>query len=443
MKKARVYLLLGLVVFCSACAAPSLRYKTDINRMAASGNFKEAADKVEAQRRKNYARQDRALAYLDEAVLLHDAGEAAKSDELLAQAQERIEELYTVSATQSIGRVAINDLTLPYSVSPFERALTYFYRMVNFVDQNNLSDAAVEARRAVLFLDNLRGSKKKGYNDDPFVQYFASLVFESVGQIDDARISRSNALNAYKNLSSLLNVRAPEFVVPSNYNELGEVIILHYNGVLPLKRNTTVQFAWDRVYAILSTAQESQRESLSPQVANALRAGFMGRAVTLAYPVLEQPFYTVTSAFVQTEDGQRYNMQKMADLAAAAKADLDERLPGIWFRAVARAVAKQVAAAATSQAVNSAVNNKDNQVWGDLAGLFVTVAGSAVEKADTRQWFTLPAQIFMTRLFLKPGEQDIRLLLRDGYGNIVAEHTFEKVKVAAGGRVFLHYRTAK
>lgn len=435
--KARVYLL-GLVVFCSACAAPSLRYKSDVSRLMAQGKFQAAADTVAAKSHKMYARQDNALAYLDQATLLHDAANPAQSDKLLAQAQARIEELYTVSATQSAGRLLINDLTLPYEVSAYERAFTYFYRAMNFLDQYNLMDAAVEARKASAFLDQLRASKQKGYNDDPFVQYFSSLIFESVGQRSDARICRENALNAYQNLGGLLRVSAPEFTVPANADELGEVIILHYNGLLPLKKTETLQFSWNRIWSVLATAQET-RHDLPPQVENALRAGWMGHAVTLAFPALEPQPYAVTSSFVRA-GGQMYRMQKMADLAAAAQADLEERLPGIWFRAAARAVAKQVAAEQARQAVHS--SSKDDSA-GDLVHLFVTILGTALEKADTRQWFTLPAQIFMTRLFLPPGTQNIQLLLRDGYGNIVGEHIFENIRVERGRRVFLHHRTAR
>lgn len=436
--KARVYWL-GLIVFCSACAAPSLRYKTEVNRLVAAGDFPAAAAKVESQKKKMYARQDHALVQLDRAVLLHDASQPAQSDELLAQAQERIEELYTVSATKSVGRLVINDLTLPYAVAAYERALTYFYRAVNFLDRQNLEDAAVEMRRAVLFLDNLRGSKDKGYNDDPFVQYFSSLIFEAVGQISDARISRTNALNAYRKLGGALQVSSPEFFVPANSAQLGEVVVLHYNGLLPLKKNATVQFTWNRVSAILSTEQESRWGRLSPQVNNALRSGWMGHAVTVAYPVLEKQPFTIASSFVQAGE-QRYELQKMADLEAAAEMDLKERLPGIWFRAVARAVTKQVAAEQARRAAREA--SKDD-LTGDITGWVMNILSAATEKADTRQWFTLPAQIYMTRIFLPPGEQPIRLLFRDGYGNIVAEHKFENVPVKAGQRIFLHYRTAK
>ena len=76
------------------------------------------------------------------------------------------------------------------------------------------------------------------------------------------------------------------------------------------------------------------------------------------------------------------------------------------------------------------------------AGMLVSALGAATETADTRQWFTLPAEVRMARLFLQPGTQNIRLLFRDGYGNIVGEHVFKKVSVKKGERVFLYYRTA-
>lgn len=434
--KARICLL-GLVLVCSACAAPSLRYKTEINRLSAAGKFKEADERVTAKKNKLYKRKDAVLFYLDRAVLLHDAQDPAASDEMLASAQEYIDELYAKSVSASLGRLFINDLTTPYYAANYERALTYYYRAQNFLQRGDVSSAAVEARRAVFFLDHLCGGKRKGYNDDPFVQYFSSLVFESVGQLSDARIARQNALNAYQRLGGELGVHAPDFSVPKNANELGEVIIFHYNGLLPLKKTQTLQVAWNDAVALASSPQETT-DSVSPEVQNALTAGIFGSAVTLSYPVLVPQDFRVASSFVEA-DGQTYATQKVADFAGAAKMDLEEKLPGIWFRAATRAVAKQVASVQARQAARSAAN--DDTV-GDLAGMFVSALGAALEKADTRQWFTLPAEVRMTRLFLPAKTQDIKLLFRDGYGNIIGEHVFENVRVERGGRVFLHHRTA-
>ncbi|WP_428080907.1 hypothetical protein [Candidatus Avelusimicrobium alvi] len=434
--KARICLL-GLALVCSACAAPSLRYKTEINRLSAAGKFREADERVTAKKNKLYKKKDAALFYLDRAALLHDAQDPAASDEMLASAQAYIDELYAKSVSASAGRLLINDLTTPYYAANYERALTYYYRAQNFLQRGDVSSAAVEARRAVFFLDHLRADKRKGYNDDPFVQYFASLVFESVGQLPDARIARQNAFNAYRRLGGKLGVSAPEFSVPKNAGELGEVIIFHYNGLLPLKKTQTVQVAWSEAAAMASSPQETT-DSVSPEVQNALAAGLFGSAVTLSYPVLVPQPFRVASSFVEA-GGQRYVTQKVADFAGAAKMDLDEKLPGIWFRTATRAVAKQVAAAQARQAAHSAAN--DDTV-GDLAGMFVSVLGAALEKADTRQWFTLPAEVRMTRLFLTPKTQDIKLLFRDGYGNIIGEHVFENVPVERGGRIYLHHRTA-
>ena len=434
--KARICLL-GLALVCSACAAPSLRYKTEINRLSAAGKFREADERVTAKKNKLYKKKDAVLFYLDRAALLHDAQDPAASDEMLASAQAYIDELYAKSVSASAGRLLINDLTTPYYAANYERALTYYYRAQNFLQRGDVSSAAVEARRAVFFLDHLRADKRKGYNDDPFVQYFASLVFESVGQLSDARIARQNAFNAYRRLGGKLGVSAPEFSVPKNAGELGEVIIFHYNGLLPLKKTQTVQVAWSEAAAMASSPQETT-DSVSPEVQNALAAGLFGSAVTLSYPVLVPQPFRVASSFVEA-GGQRYVTQKVADFAGAAKIDLDEKLPGIWFRTATRAVAKQVAAAQARQAARSAAN--DDTV-GDLAGMFVSALGAALEKADTRQWFTLPAKVRMTRLFLTPKTQDIKLLFRDGYGNIIGEHVFENVPVERGGRIYLHHRTA-
>ena len=436
MKKARAFCL-GLVLFCSACAAPSLRFKTEVNKLVSAGQFKQAEEQILSKQNKYYKKKDATLFYLDRASLLHDAGQPAESDALFASAQEYIDDLYAKSITGSLGRFVINDLTAPYYAANYEHALTYYYRAVNFLEQGNLSAAAIEMRRAVFFLDELRGTKRAGYNDDPFVQYFASLIFESVGQRSDARICRQNAQNAYARLGDKLKIVMPEFSVPADANSFGEVIFLHYNGLLPLKKTQTIQVAWDNALAMASSPAETS-EQVAPEVQNALMAGLYGSAVTLSFPELENQPYRVAASWVLA-GGQVYTTQKAADFAALAKLDLEEKMPGILFRTATRAVVKEVAAVQARQAAASAA---DNSAAGDLAGMFVSALGAALEKADTRQWFTLPAEVRMTRIFVLPGNQNIRVLFRDGNGNIIGEHTFENVNVPRGGRVFLHYRTA-
>ncbi len=420
------------VLLCSACGAPSLRYKYEVNNLAAQGKFERAADLVESKRKHMYGRRDTLLYELDRASLLHDAKKYPQSDVLFADAQQRITDSYTKSISASASRLVINDLTTPYYAANYETALTFFYRAMNFLSQHDVMSAGVEARKAVFFLDHLRGDKKKGYNDDPFVQYMASLIFESTGDLSDARIARQNALNAYQKRGWA----TPQFSVPNNAGEYGEVIIVHSLGQVPLKKSQTIQLAWHRILSFANAPVENAGP-VSPEVQNAITAGLTGSAITVAYPVLEAQPYSIVSSVAQIE-GKHYPLQPMSNVSELVVQDLEEKMPAMWFRLATRAVLRRIAAVQARHAMEK----ERGHDMGWLAEMVVDVFGAAVEKADTRQWFTLPAAIYMTRVFVTPGTQDIRLLLQDGNGNIIGTYTFEDVQVPRGGRVFLHHRSA-
>lgn len=435
--KARWFTLLTVVLCCSACGAPSLRHKQEINRLLAGGEYAAAEQKLDKAKNKEYKKRDALLYYLDSGVVLHDAHESAQSDERFALAQERTEELFTQSLSAHAGQYLINDLTAPYYPAPYERALTYYYRAMNFLDRGDTAGALVEANKAVFYLDRLRGGKTKGWRDDPFVQYFASLVFESAGKRDDARIARTRALEAYGALKGAggLSLK-PEFAAP--VKDWGEVVIVHANGVVPLKKSQTFQVAWGDVLFWAQSPQEG--ESLSPEVQNAITAGLLGNSVTVAYPVLEAQPYEIKASEAVTADGKVYPTLLLGDVALAAQTDLKEKEAGTFLRMALRAAAKRTAAV---QAKHAAQQASGDENVGDLAGMFVSFLGALTEKADTRQWFTLPAQFRVTRFYVPAGEQDVVLRFKDGFGNIIGQYTFEKVPVTPGGRVYLHHRTAK
>lgn len=432
MKKA--LLVMCGVLLCSACGAPSLRYKHEVNNLAAQGKFERAAELIDKKRKNMYGKRDTLLYELDKSSLLHDAGQYPQSDSLLADAQQRILDSYTKSISASASRLFINDLATPYYAANYENALTFFYRAMNFLRQNDVMSAGVEARKAVFFLDQLRAEKKKGYNDDPFVQYVASLIFESTGDLSDARIARQNALKAYQKRGWPV----PQFTVPANADQYGEVILIHSVGQVPLKKSQTMQLAWNHIIAFANSPVEDT-DTISPEVQNAIMAGLTGSAVTVAYPVLEPQFYHITHSFAQIGT-QRYSMQPMSNIAELVSQDLEEKLPAIWFRLATRAILRRVAAVQARHALEQE-NGKDSSL-GLLAEMAMSVFGAAVEKADTRQWFTLPAAVYMTRVFVQPGVQDIHLFLQNANNTIVAEHVFENINVPRGGRVFLHHRSA-
>ena len=434
MKKARLFtLLLAALICCGACGAPSLRHKKNVNKLIAAGEFGAAASRIESAKKSEYGWRDRVLYQLDSAAVLHEAQNYDESDRRFSVAQDRIDELFTQSISAHAGRLLINDLTVPYQPAVYEVALTYYYRAMNFLSRADIRGALVEANRAVFYLDHLPSGKFGHWQNDPFIQYFMSLVFESAGKLDDARIARARAAQENEQAVSALALSN----VPEGW---GEVVVVHANGIIPLKKSQTFQVAWDRMWLFLNDASESERSAVSPEVQNAIYSGLLGHSITVAYPVLEAQPFEIASSEVVTEDGNIYKTYLLGDVSGAAETDLREKEAGTFLRMMTRAATKRVAAVQARHAATQA--SKDENV-GNLTEMFVNVLGAALEKADTRQWFTLPAQFRLTRFYVPAGTQNVTLRLRDGYGKIVGEHIFEKVPVTAGGRVYLHYRTAK
>ena len=92
----------------------------------------------------------------------------------------------------------------------------------------------------------------------------------------------------------------------------------------------------------------------------------------------------------------------MEDIDAIARASLNARMPAITARAVARAIAKGV----IQESVDKAGQKGDDAAVQLIGSLLVRVASVATERADTRSWLTLPANVQLARLALPPGSYD-------------------------------------
>ena len=119
------------------------------------------------------------------------------------------------------------------------------------------------------------------------------------------------------------------------------------------------------------------------------------------------------------------------DINAIARKSLEDRLPAITARAVARMMVKNTIA-------RTAKNQKQEDSGAGLLLSIVTDVGAIVtERADTRSWSLLPGNILMARLVLPPGTHDLKVTYYDQSGNILATRAFDAVKVTEGRRVFM------
>lgn len=432
----------------SGCVAPSGASKRTVNGFLAQRQYAQAEAYLDAGKETQYGKRNMVLYYLDKGLVQHHAGKYKESDASFDIAERRMDELYTKSVTKAGGLLLINDATMDYAGEPFERALTHVCRALNFVFLGNHDDALVESRKVERFLTEL-GDKvgaKPVYKDDAFARYLDALLYADAGKKDDARISYQAAQAAYADYEKAYGTPLPRFEFPKGQGKRGEVVFIHYNGVAPRKIAKTFQVAWNQALPMMQQSGDAEAEDA--RVKNALAAGFLGRAVTVAFPAYTQDPYAITTSEVFVDQKPAASTILMEDVSAIANKALEHRMGAIKARAIARATIKYILAETASKAAGKAC---DQMPGGFLAVQACKMASrgaahgiaAASEYADTRGWAVLPAQIRMARVKVEPGAHDIAVYYKNSAGVMISSQAFSGVMVADRKRTYLSARTAQ
>ena len=136
-----------------------------------------------------------------------------------------------------------------------------------------------------------------------------------------------------------------------------------------------------------------------------------------------QPVYN--SATLTTSSGKSFQLEIAEDIDAIAHKTLHDRLLREMGKAILRlAVKKGIEAAATKK--------------NDALGMLVSLANAVTEKADTRNWQTLPDEVGYIRVPLHNGKNHLTLHLSPAVGN--PTETFDVVGQSGETR-FITYHT--
>ncbi len=385
---------------------------------------------------------------MDKGAVEHHAGKFKESDENFALAENRMDELYTKSITKAGGMLLLNDRTVDYAGEPFERALMNVYRALNYVFLGQPDEALVESRKVENFLQQLHdayGGRAGVYSDDAFARYLDAMLYADEGKLDDARISMEASRAAYADYAANYGTPEPRFDFPKDKSPHGELVFIHFNGISPRKITNTFQVAWNNAAVLV---RQSDNEDGGAAAKNALAAGFMGSAITVAYPAVVQDSYTIVGSEVWIDSRPVASTVLMEDVTKIASKVLADRLALIKTRAIARAAVKYVVAEAGYRA---AAKMCDQQFGNpSVQGLICKGAAKAVasgimaatEVADERSWTALPAQIRMARVKIPPGKHDVVIQYKNAGGYVVSGQAFKDVQVDAKKRTYLAARTA-
>lgn len=344
--------------------------------------------------------QKEVISSLDKGMLRRMNNDFSGSNKILEVAKQDIEKLHGVSITENLTSITINDTMRGYEGESYEQLLLHAYMAMNYIQLGQIDGARVEMLQANV--------KMMEWGDEPeedaFLRYLEGIIYESLGELDNALISYRKAYTVYKEKGGSLYPVAPEILKkdllrllawqgiwdeyksykaefnlsdfkPVNAsNKSGELVVILNNGLAPIKSEAAIPI-------------------FSSEIQQNLR---------VAFPVYREPKHNLYMPAIKVDDN-KYAMEKVEDIDVLARHSLEGAMPGIMARATARAVVKY----------NTQHTAQDNSA---LAGLFMTVTNLITERADTRSWTTLPQEIQLQRILLPVGEHQVAIQMLNAAG---------------------------
>lgn len=434
----RQFTYILLVLLLSGCATYYQR-NIEFQSLVGKGEL-ERAEKLLEGSKKAQRDRNRLLFLFNMGFINHMQQDFAESNKFFNEADLMIEDYKRKYGSEALALIS-NPEVKPYRAEDFEIVMIHYYKAINYLQLRDFDGALVEARRMNLKLNQLNDKykdHKNRYQADAFAHIIMGLAYEASGQLNDAFIAYRNAYEIYTGEHGYFGLNVPnqlkDDLLRTSYmlgftNDLlryeeafgrkykhqlpenGEVVFFWQNGMGPVKDEFSINFiAVPGQAGYINFSNEELGVTFpfyigdDPQKRNDLLAL---RVVRVAFPkYIERPNY-YTDAWLSL-DGHKIALEKAEDINAIAFKTLEDRFLREMSSALLRLALKKVAEVKLAQ---------ENEALGALA----TVANAVTEKADTRNWQTLPHSIHYARVPLKAGTNTLVLKMKNKSGGL--DHT--------------------
>lgn len=449
MARLAIVILIGShLVACRSQVGLTRHYNTALRPSIVQGNWSVVAENLESAQGTVYKKEDRVMFWLNSGVAFHYAGNYSESSKELFKAEETMQDLFTKSISEEIGKYVVSESIQTYPGEDFERTLSYLYTSINAYKQGRVQDALVEARRADEFLRKMRiefEKEDKGgtlYSQDAFVLWFIGLLLEVDRSYADAYSAYLDAYKAYTQVyQEYFNVGVPKYLYEDlmrlarlnnrqkdvtrwakegnvsvdsiRYRLQGyaEVIVIHGSGEAPYKKENTFT-------------------TLVPD----------GYTVRVAIPELVARGVPWSSSRLVI-GGIEVDSERAEPVESIGVRNFKKRENGIKARAIARAIIKYGATKATSEAIKGDGDDSGREVAGAIFNILGGIASAVSEGADLRSWTLLPAEFRVARAWVPPGRHTLEVFLTTKNGAIKRVLTRKEVVLRKGERHILSVRS--
>ena len=383
------------------------------------------------------SKTDRALYLLNKGMVLRMKGNFADSNRALEMAKAEMARLYAVSVRENTLSFIVNDATVSYVGDDYEQVLVHLYMALNYLELGQPNEARVEALQVDIKLrelgEHISDSK---FTEDAFSRYLTGMIYEERGEWSDALIAYRKAYQAYKKYQSNYGLAMPamlkhDLLRLAKRQGLSDELAQYKKefGIEPPREDSRApEQEGELVFVLNNGLAPIKREK-----AAALIDPVSGVLVRIALPYYESRGNNVVAARISVS-GKQVTTELMENIDAIARQSLDTRMAAITARSIARAAVKVTTQKTLSRGSG---NNENDAMVGLLGSLAMQVAAVATERADTRSWLTLPANIHLTRLPLPPGSYTIKVELLDAGEQIVATREYPGVVISKAHKTYL------
>ena len=421
-------IIVATMSMMSSCQSSFYASTYSFNQQYEQRNYDAAITELNNTKLLKKRERNLVLYYLNYATLLQLKGDYENSITYFNLADQIIADNSSLTFSDVALTLATNSMKTTYRTESFEQIMLHYYQSLNYISIGNYEEAIVECRKMneeLEKLDDYRKDNGKHYTHDAFGHYVMGILYETIGDYNNAFIAYRNALNVYDgDYTSLYSTPAPaslktaairaayaigfkqeakEFEKKYNTiynvsNNTGHLVVFIEDGNSPVKTERVFNFTKGSGDGLLTYVSDDGSLNIPiflPYNSSKQSSVSDIKTITMALPKYTTRTDKLSSSAYRI-DGKTYMAAMAENLNKIAPQSLKDRYWRELGTALLRVGAKQTV---------SNVVSKQNE-W---AGLAVSITQAITEKADTRNWQTLPACIRIIDIEIEPGNHTLTL----------------------------------
>jgi hypothetical protein len=434
------YFFIILLATCFSCAT-YYQQNYDFNSEFEKGDLKQALQTL--QQKENLASsKSRFIYFVNNGLLLSILGKYEESNDFFEKAFLFGEDYHINYINEAASYFSNPNMTV-YHGEDHEHLMLLYFKALNFLKMNKAEEALVECRRLNIRLNQLsdKYSSESKYKRDAFIHTLMGIIYQSTQDYNNAFIAYRNAVEIYENdYGKMFGLQVPEQLKKDLLNTAwwtgfmdefesfktkfnmpdykpsqpdAELVFFWHNGLSPVKTewginflinhqsDNMVVFSNDHLGAFPFHVEEKKQKSDLTNL----------EMFRVAFPrYMERPLY-YQSATLET-DSTTVDLELAEDVNKIAFHSLQERMLLEFSKGLLRAALKK--------ATEHSIRKED-----DRLGALVGMVNAITEKADTRNWQTLPHNIYYSRIPLKEGSNTVKFTVTAGTDKSEYKFTYE------------------